>query len=259
MNPASTFSAARVTPNLAHAWGGVWRLTFRRFLLPAQWLSRAIGLAVLGLLFTGGPTGGAAQFLDWTINFYLTFLVPAIAFMSAGGAMRDEMKSGTVDYVLTRPVPRPAFLGFKYIAHTICMQIDFLFAFVLVLIFGATRGVPDLAAIAPKLLFGQMLMVAVFGALGFLSGVITARYVIIGLGYAGIIEAGVGQIPTQLSRLSMTHQMRDFLNYTLGRAGELTSSPSWIGTTGMMIAFCAIMLTAAAVIFTRRELSGPAE
>jgi len=260
MSPASTFSPPRVAPNLTHAWGGIWRLTFRRLLLPSHWLTLAVGLAVLTLLFTGGPrAGGAGQFLDWTASFYVTFLVPAVAFMAAGGAMREEMKSGNVDYVLTRPVPRPAFVVFKFIAHTLCLQLDFLIAFVLVMFFAASRQVPDLAAVGATLLYTQLLMITAFSAFGFLCGAIAARYIVIGLAYAGIIEAGVGQIPTQISRLSMTHQVRDLLAVLFHRVEPVATSPSLLGTTLIVLAFTAVMLTAAATIFTLRELSGHAD
>jgi len=260
MTATTPSPVTRIEPNLAHAWGGVWRLTFRRFLLPGHWLTLAIGLAVLTLLFAGGPHGGnARQTVDWIVGFYITFLVPALAFMSAGGAMRDEMKSGTVDYVLTRPIPRPAFIVFKYLAHTICTQIDFLFAFGLVLGLASTRNIPDLGTVACKLLLGQVLLIAVFSAFGFLCGVLTSRYVIIGLTYGGIIEAGVGQIPTQLSRLSMTHQVRDLLASLLGHTETLTSAPSLLGTTGMLVLFCVVTLGATAALFSRREFGGSAE
>lgn len=260
MNPAATFSPPRVVPNLAHAWGGIWRLTFRRLLLPGHWLTLAIGLAVLTLLFAGGPrAGGTNYFLDWTVGFYVTFLVPALAFMSAAGAMRDEMKSGTVDYVLTRPVPRPAFIVFKFLAHTICTQLDFLVAFALVTVFAASRQVPDLATVMTKILLGQVLMITAFGAFGLLCGVLTSRYVVIGLAYAGLIEAGIGNIPTQISRLSMTQQMRELLAVLLHRAEPLATSPGLLGTTGSALAFTAVMLAAAAAVFSLRELSGPAE
>jgi ABC-type transport system involved in multi-copper enzyme maturation permease subunit len=258
MNPASTFSPARVTPNLAHAWGGIWRLTFRRLLLPAHWLSLAIGIAVLLLLEFAGIKSGD-QFDEWATGFYVTFLLPALAFMAGGGVMREEMKSSNVDYVLTRPIPRPAFVIFKFVAHTICLQINFLITLAAVVIFAATSQQPGLAALLPKVLLGQVLMLTAFSAFGFLCGAITARYIVIGLAYAAIIEAGVGQIPTQLSRLSMTHQMRDFLKFLMGRTEELTSLPSWGGTLGMMAAFCVVMLAATVAIFSFRELSGPAD
>lgn len=260
MSTAGTFAPARVAPDLAHAWGGVWRLTFRRLLVPAHWLTVGIGLAVLTLLFIGGVHGGSPDhFIEWTISFYVTFLVPALAFMAAAGAMRDEMKSGTVDYVLTRPVPRPAFVGFKFVAHLICVQIDFLFAFGLVLGFAVSRQVPGLAGVATQLLCGQVLLITAFSAFGFLCGAITSRYVVIGLAYAGIIEVGVGQIPTQISRLSMTNQVRFVLAPLWEHAVRAAAEPSWLIATGVLLLFSVVMLGAAAAIFTLRELSGPAD
>lgn len=267
MNPPTTTpspasSPARIAPNQLHAFGGIWRLTFRRFLLPGHWLMLGIALAVLALLlYAGGVHGGSPEwFIQWTATFYLAFLVPALAFMAAAGAMRDEMKSGTVDYVLTRPVPRPAFVVFKFFAHTVCTQIDFLFAFGVVAGFAAlAHDVPFLASAAPKLLLCQILLVTAFSGLGFLCGAITSRYVIIGLAYAGIIEAGVGQIPTQINRLSMTHQVRDLLRPLWDHSAELTAAPGWFGTAATLLAFCALTLAAAAAIFTWRELSGPAD
>ena len=260
MSPVPNFPPPRVAPHLAHAWGGIWRLTFRRQLLPAHWLTLGLGLAVLALLFIGGAHGGTpAKALDWTIGFYISFLVPALAFMAAGGVMREEMKSGTVDYVLTRPVPRPAFVVFKFVAHTLCLQLDFLLAFVLVAFFAASRQVPDLPGVLVKLFYGQLLLLTAFSALGFLCGAITSRYVVIGLAYAGIIEVGVGQIPTQLSRLSMTHQVRDLLTTQLGGSATVTSAPGVFATTGMLAGFALVALAVAAAIFSLRELSGPTD
>lgn len=256
----SAFPAPRVAPQLAHAFGGIWRLTFRRLLLPGHWLTLGIGLVVLTLLFVGGVHGGSAdRFLDWTVGFYITFLVPVLAFMAAGGAMRDEMRSGTIDYVLTRPVPRPAFVVFKFIAHTVCTQIDFLFAFGLVVFFAASRRVPDLPIVALKLLYGQMLLITAFSAFGFLCGILTSRYVVIGLAYAGVIEVGVGQIPTQLSRLSMTQQMRNLLEVLLDRVAPHETSPGIFDTTGIVVLYCVVVLGAAVAVFTFRELSAPGD
>ncbi len=255
-----SFLPPRVAPNLARAWGGLWRLTFRRLLLPGHWLLLAIGLAVLTALFAGGSrAGGSDHFIDWTTNFYVTFLVPVLSFMAAGGVMRDEMKSGTVDYVLTRPIPRPAVLAFKYAAHVICTQIDFLIAFGVVVGFAAAHDVPGLASVAAKFFFGQVLMITAFSAFGFLCATITSRYIVIGLAYGGIIEAGVGQIPTQLSRLSMTHQMRELLAVWLGRVEAHAASPGVWSTAAIVLAFVVVVLTAAAVIFSLRELAGPAD
>lgn len=255
------FSPPRVTANLAHAWGGIWRLTFRQLLVPGHWLVLAIGLAVLILMFAGGSRWGRpAEFLDWEVRFYVSFLVPVLAFMAAGGAMRDATKSSSVDYVLTRPVPRPAFMIFKYLAHMLCAQIDFLFAFAVVVGFSAAHQMPDLGSVLLKLYLGQFLMVVTFSAFGFLCATITSRYIVVGLAYAGVIEMGVGQIPTQISLLSMTHQIRGALGMLLDRAtiGQ-AGSPGIGSATAVLLGFSVVSLIVAAIIFAVRELSGPAE
>jgi ABC-2 type transport system permease protein len=257
---SSPFPPPPVTPNLANAFGGVWRLTFRRFLLPGHWLTLGVGLAVLILLFVGGPRGRSTKdFVEWMVNFYVTFLVPALAFVAAAGAMREEMKASASDYVLTRPVPRSAWVVFKYVAHTVCTQIEFFIAFAVLVGLAILRGVPDLASILPKMLIAQVLLVAVFSALGFLAGVLTTRYVVVGLAYGGIVEAGVGQIPTQLSRLSMTHQVRELLAPLVARTELVSAAPGLLGTTGMIALFCVLALGATAALFTLREISGGGE
>jgi ABC-2 type transport system permease protein len=255
MNPTSAISPPRVVANLAHACGGVWRLTFRRFLLPGHGLTLAAGLGVLWLLAFAGLhlRGDTNIFFRWVVGFYLTFLVPILAFISAAGAMRDEMKAGTVDYVLTRPVPRPAFVVFKFLAHLLCTQVDFLLAFAVVIAAAYARNIPAPLHAAPTLLFTQALVIVAFSAFGFLCGVFTSRYVVVGLAYAGIIEAGVGQIPTQLSRLSMTHQVRAMLAYLTNSSGSVSAdAPSVLATSGLLLAFAAITLALAAALFTAR-------
>ena len=42
-------------------------------------------------LGSGHPFDEPGRYTGWAIQFYVTFLVPAVAFMAAGGAMRDEM------------------------------------------------------------------------------------------------------------------------------------------------------------------------
>lgn len=259
MSTAATFAPPRVTPSLRHAWGGTWRLTYRQLLQPGHGLMMAIGLGVLVFLFAAGARWNRpAEFLNWVCGFYVTFLVPALAFISAGGAMRDAMKSNSIDYVLTRPMPKPAFIVFKFLAHTLCAQINFLVAFIVVVGFVSAHQVPDAGVALGQLLFGQVMMVTAFSAFGFLAGTITSRYVIIGLGYAGVIEAGVGQIPTQISQLSMSNLMRNTLTPLLQHIPS-TTAPSVPWAITIMLLFTFVMVAAAVAVFTLRELSGPAE
>lgn len=269
--PASSFAPPRVAPHFGNALGGIWRLTLRRYLLPAHWISLA---ALCGLLvITALPstsTAAAAKtgYLPWVISFYLCVIVPAMAFISAAGAIRDEMKAGNVDYVFTRPISRPGFLLAKLLSQVACAQIDFLLSFATVVGVGLYREFPDLWSAVPALLGGQILLVVAFSAFGFLAGIVTQRFIVVGLVYGAVIEVGVGQIPTQISRLSMTHQIRALLQAHLipdpaaaatTAGAAVTAPPSALLTILTVLAFAAVMWTAAAAIFSLLELSGPNE
>jgi len=255
-SPASL--AAPAEPSLRNAFGGIWRLTFRRFLVPSQWTAPAILLAVLVLIaFATVRDGNERLFFRWTSGFYLTFLVPILAFLSGAGAIRDEMKPATVDYILTRPVRRPAFVVFKFLSHLACLQVGFLLALGAVLAVGGYRHIPSLFAALPWLLLGQAVAVTAFAAFGLLCGAITSRYLVLGLSYAGIVESAIGRVPTQLNRLSMTHQLRALLEQVLpGVNPALPPGQSPLAIVGLLLVFSAAMLAVAALYFAFQELAG---
>ncbi len=243
-----------VEPHWRHAFGGVWRLTLRRYLLPGRWALVGAGLAVLVLLcFAASHRSSARHYLDWAGVFHVTFLVPALAFIGAAGAMRDELKSSVVDYVFTRPIRRPVFVAARFVAHTAGAQLDFLLALAVVVAVAAARGIPIAPSDLPGLLLGQVLLVTAFSALGFLAAILTSRYIILGLAYAGIIEAGLGQIPTQISRLSLTRQIRDLFS------SDTFDASAALGPTAMLALFTLVALTAAGALFHHREFGGAAD
>ena len=250
--------AAPVAPSLRHAFGGIWRLTFRRFLAPSQWTIPAILLAALTLIaFATVREGSVPHFFRWTSEFYLTFLVPILAFLSGAGAIRDEMKPATVDYVLTRPVRRPAFVVFKFLSHLVCLQVGFLLALGVLIAVGLYRHIPSLIATLPWLVLGQTVAVTAFAAFGLLCGTLTSRYLVVGLVYGGIVEAAIGRVPTQLNHLSMTHQLRALFEQVLpGMNPTLPPEQGPLAIVGLLLVFSAVMLAAAASYFAFLELAG---
>lgn len=257
-SPATSFPPARVVPQLGHAFGGIWRLTFRRLLQPMHWLIVAGLLVVFGALARGEAIH-SQNLPGWSSQVWLSFLAPVLAFIAAGGAMRDEMKSATVDYVLTRPVPRWAFVVFKYLSHVICAELDFLLAFGVLAVLTKFYPAWGLKGYLVPLFAAQVLVVAAFSALGFLCAVFSARYVVIGLVYGFIVEVTLGRIATQVSRLSMTHQARAMLGFpgeTLDPSAG-TASPVVAGL--LLLAFTVVMVGAAAAVFTWREQGSASE
>jgi ABC-2 type transport system permease protein len=250
---------APVTPNSRHAFGGVWRLTFSRF-LTARHAWTVVALLTLLAVIAGAhlQDDRTWRFYNWVINDYLCFLVPILAFISGAGAMRDDLKPSSIDYVFTRPVRRTAFVGFRYLSHLACAQIDFLLALGVLAAVGKFKNVTELGSTVPILLLGQVLTIVAFTAFGFLCGMITSRYVVIGLLYGSLVEAGVGNIPTQINRLSMIHQVRSVVWPIVAGLNKISVAPGsgpW-KTSGILLLFSALMLALTAVLFSQRELAG---
>lgn len=253
-----TAQSTGVLPDWRHAFGGVWRLTARRFLSSGQWLFIAAMLALLAVLsFAAVRHASSRQFFSWTIEFYLTFLVPIMAFLSGAGSIRDDMKAGTVDYVLTRPLRRPAFVVFKYLCQLACIEAIYLLPFGVLLCVGLVRGTPGLFSELATLLLAQVLTVPAFMALGLFCGVLTSRYLVIGILYAGIVEVGIGKIPTQLNRISLLHHVEGMLQGVRADAG-LNAVPGesvWTAAA-VLLSVSAALLLIAALLFSLRELTG---
>jgi ABC-type transport system involved in multi-copper enzyme maturation permease subunit len=258
MNPPSNeFSAPGAMPNQWRAFGGVWRLTAWRCLSRNHLLVIAgmlVGLALFCSRLMAPSSAG--DYLDWVAEFFLSVVVPVLAFLSGAGALRDEAKPGSADYVFTRPVRRWAFVGFKYLAHMACTQLTWLAAFGVVVLFAVLRRTPEVAAIYVWVLLAQMLTIAAFIAFGFVCAVLTSRYMIIGLLYAGIVEVGIGNIPAPLSRLSMTRHVRGLLQPVLDGSVAGVSVLDALATAGSMMLFSAVFVGVAALVFSRQELTG---
>jgi len=260
----ASFPPARVTPHLGHALGGIWRLTLRRFFSLNYWLLLAGALAALALLALAGnherthDAVAAHDFFKWVVDLYLAFLLPIIAFITAAGALRDELRPDSVDYLFTRPVPRPAYIAGKFMAQLACAQFEYLLAFALVFGVGIYRQLPGLFGPVPLLLLAQFLMVTVFSAFGFFFGLLTSRFVVLGLLYGGLVEIGVGQIPTQLNRLSMIHQMRSMFPAFILDFNTTTLPPaaSPVTTTVLVLTMTLALLALTATVFSLKELAG---
>jgi ABC-2 type transport system permease protein len=262
MTPDSTWPAPQVAPNALRALGGIWRLAARRYATAGHWLTVA-GLMVILFLISPSATPGraaaAAEYVPWIARVYVCFIVPVLAFLLGAAAIRENLGSATADYVLTRPVRRPAFIAFRYLAHVACTQIDFLFGLAVLGGIGAFHGVPGLASALPLLLAGQVLAILAFTALGFLCGIITSRYVIVGLIYGAAIEVGLGNVPTQLNQFSMLRQLlgllRPVLRESVGGATTTLGTPAIVA---VLMAFSAAALAATALLFTLKEFTGSA-
>ena len=265
--PPPLTRAPRPVPNAAHAFGGIWRLTSRRFFTPGYWamlVAMLAGLVVFSIPAADNRVEAATGLLPWAAGFYVCFLLPILSFIGGAGAMRDDLGAGTVDYVFTRPVTRRAYIAFRYLAQMACTQIDFLFALGVVAGLGLFWQVPGLWSAMPLLLLAQVVGIIVFTAAGFFCGLLTTRYIIVGLLYGAVIEIGVGNVPTQLNQISLLRHLLAILRPILGESGWALdrfsdAEPSnAFAAVGLLLAVAAALVALTAVLFSFREFAGSA-
>ncbi len=251
--PAATvhepaFSPPRVAPRFGTAFGGILRLTWaRRRSLRGTLISAGLlaALAVLtSLVLQEDPHHGLS---DWA-DLVVLAVIPIWAFLAGAGAVREDLKPGAVDYIVTRPVPRWAYVIFKYIAQaTVGIAVSLAIVGTVVAV-GLFHG----ASLEDALRWCGVALagMAAFLALGFLCGALTSRYLVLGLLYAGLVEAVVGNIPIQLNRLSIQRHLNDILDAPVGDFAGMAAS------SGGIALIVVILVGVAAVLFSKREFIG---
>ena len=264
---ATAFPPPRVAPNATHALAGIWRLSTRRFFTPNYWLillGMLAALVVFSIPAAHNAESAARGLLPWAAGFYVCFVVPILSFISAAGAMRDDLGAATIDYVFTRPVRRPLYIVFRYLTQMVAAQIDFLFSLGIIVGLGIFWQLPDLWSALPLLLTAQMGAVVAFSAVGFFCGLVTSRYVIVGLLYGAVVEVGLGNVPTQLNQISLVRHLLTLVRPLLGDGGwavNLPTSDAALGTSatlGLLLAVAAAAIGVTATLFSVREFAGSA-
>lgn len=267
MSATPSFPSPRVPANELNAFGGIWRLNTRRFFSARHWLT-TLGMLALLVLFSIPAAENAVEaetgFLPWAAGFYVCFLVPILAFISGAGAIRDDLSPATIDYVFTRPVRRPVYVLLRYLSQMAVTQIDFLLALGVVAGIGIFWGIPDLVSALPLLLLGQFAAIVAFTGLGFLCGMLTSRYVIVGLLYGGIVEVGLGNVPTQINQISLVRYLLSIVEPLLGEGGWAMNQAansielSLPAIVAILFGVAIVAVALAAGVFSLRQFSGAA-
>ena len=236
-------SLPRVAPRLSAALQGVVRLAWAQQFTARSMLSVALMIGVVGLM---GFLTKDRGILNWIEQVILMTIVPILAFEAGAKAVREDLKPGAVDYLITRPVPRWAYVLFKYVAQwSITLTHTLLTLGVMI---GVAQGVGADVSSVGYWLVGLVGGVSAFMALGFLMGAVTSRYLILGLFYAGLIEGAVGNIPIQINKLSILRHLRELI-WGLGET-SLWVSAGWLALIAM------VLVAGAAAIFSTKEFIG---
>jgi ABC-type transport system involved in multi-copper enzyme maturation permease subunit len=193
-------------------------------------------------------------YFSWLLNFYFFLALPLYCLSACGSMIRDELQADTIGFLMTRPVGRARFFLLKYLCQVQWLQAIVALHGVLLLAVGSLRHVPGLGTMLPLFLGTQFLAVLSWGALSAVLGLVTRRYMVLGIAYGFIVEFGLGRIPTNINALALTRHLRGLLGHhpLLQRLYDWTPQDVASGVGAVLIATL-LFLGIGAVLWAQRE------
>jgi hypothetical protein len=199
-------------------------------------------------------------YFSWLLNFYFFLALPLYCLSACGGMIRDELQADTLGFLVTRPVGRARLFLAKYLCQMLWLEGLVAMHGLLLLAVGALRGVPGIGALLPLLLAAQFLAVLSWGALSALLGLVTRRYLVMGIAYGFVVELGLGRIPTNVNTLSLARHLRGLFGHDplLQRLYDWAPQNAASSVAALLIATL-VFLALGATLWAYREYHSAAE
>ena len=258
--PTASTPPARLPPGFFGAWRGAWLLTWKAHLtwrrLPLR-LAALLVLPALVFITTRSPhsqsrlEANAHTFYRWLVEFYIYIIVPLVCVRGCGALIRDELQADTLGFLITRPISRARLLLVKYLSQAVWLEILLLAETLLIFAVGAARQIPALGVLLPLVLAVQFLAIPAWGALGVLLGQMTTRYMAAALLYGGVVEMGIGRIPTNINTLSLLRHIKTLLSQNAALQGLFNWPDGRVATAILALAAAPVLFMAvSALLFT---------
>ncbi len=201
-----------------------------------------------------------ASFYHWLVDFYIFLIVPLACVRGCGALIRDELHAETLGFLLTRPVSRARLLLVKYLSQAAWLELLLMVETLLLFAAGAAREIPALGVLLPLVLAVQCLAIPAWSALGVLLGQLTTRYMAAALVYGGVVEMGIGRIPTNINTLSLLRHIKTLLSQNVALQGLFDWPEGRAATALLALAVAPVLFMAAsALLFTYVEYHHAAE
>lgn len=242
-------------PGLLRAFKGIWIFEWQnRMTLNKMWLAACFVFTVPILMVTTLNDGQTGAFLRWLTSFHLFLLLPIYCLTFFGPIIRDELQADTLGFIITRPVKRHTVFILKYICVMIWTQILAAMSGGLFLGIAYLKGINTFPPAAPYFFLSQALAILAYGALGGLFGLLSKKYMVLGVVYGFLVEWGIGSIPTNIHSLAVSHHLRTILANNEAIAVRFTWTAGSLSEAGLMVfAATVIFLFSAALVFNYRE------
>jgi len=193
-------------------------------------------------------------FYSWLFNFYFFLALPLYCLLACGSMIRDELQADTLGFLTTRPVGRGRLFLMKYLCQMLWLQAVVAVHGLLLISVGWVRQVPGMGELLPFFLGVQFLAVLSWGALSALLGIVTRRYMVLGIAYGFIVELGLGRIPTNINVISLTRHFRSLLGHhpVLQQLSDWVPQDGRVAVSAVLLA-TGIFLALGIGLFTHRE------
>ncbi len=170
---------------------------------------RIFGLALISLIptfiffmVTRGSTRGVDSMVGELFQApYISLFMPIIAIMLAGAALGDERRDQTLSFLVLRPVPRLVIAATKSLAAATAASIFALIASSGIAVVYANVG-GDGQVFFP-ILAGSVVVMAVYGAVFTLLGLVITRSTLVGLAFVFLWESALVYNFAGLAKLSL--------------------------------------------------------
>jgi len=209
--------------------------------------SRMAGPAIFGLMI-------------WV--FYLRFTVPVLGVFYGTSLIADEVEDKTITYLFTRPIPRGAVLGGKYLAYLVCTIFVVLPSVMLVYLLvvpmrGSLGGsfidlVKDLVLLA--------LGLAVYGSVFAFIGARFKRPLLVGLIFVFGWEQAALAFPGYLKKLTVAYYLQALVPHAMPSEGVMNliqslfrDTPSLAVSVFWLLVILGVSLWFAALTVDRKE------
>jgi hypothetical protein len=204
--------------------------------------------------------GRADSFYHWLVDFYIFIIVPLACIRGCGALIRDELQADTLGFLITRPVSRARLLLVKYLSQVAWLELVLMAETLLLFAAGAARQIPALGVLMPLVLAVQVLAIPAWSALGVLLGQLTTRYMAAALVYGGVVEMGIGRIPTNINTLSLLRHIKTLLSQNAALQGIYNWPDGSAATAILALAAAPVLFMAVSMLlFTFVEYHHAAE
>ncbi|HRE80771.1 MAG TPA: hypothetical protein PLN52_06970 [Opitutaceae bacterium] len=249
------FSAKRGATSLPAVFKGLLMLELFAWKRSGVWVKA--GLALAGLIVItrlSVSRGNAALFSTWMIDVVTLKLVPLLCLVTGGGLLRNQIRSFTIEYLWTRPASKTYLVLSAWAVSVVLVSVQATVATVVVHAVGSLQGVPNVWDGMMLQALTQVLIILPFCALAVALGVVSGKYMVLGLVYGLLIEGGMSRLPTNLNRISVTHHAEELLSLSASSVQNPMTSV-WLPSVGGLAMITGVALALAVFIFNRTQYS----